>query len=76
MKKEDVQIGDWIYAEKCLDDCREKQFIPLFQVKEISIQSPNVWLRPQRGRCGGVEIKNCRLATEKEIYKILTYEIY
>lgn len=62
---EEFKVGDWIYAEKNKDlDWRiSNEFIPIFQIKEISSK----YLRPVKGKSNGVHASICRKALPHEI---------
>ena len=61
----EFKVGDWVYAEKASNaDFRDKQYIPIFQIKEITDSN---WLRPVKDLATGVHVDPCRLATQEEI---------
>lgn len=71
-KEPEFKIGDWVYAEeKCRQDCREPEYIPVFKIQEIYKSEvkgvTSVWLRPEKDNSTGVEISNCRKVTPQEV---------
>ena len=59
------EIDDWVITSN--RDCLDDKYVPIFQIKEISIQEPDIYLRPVRGKPTGCNSKYCKLTTKEDI---------
>lgn len=62
------KVDDWAYAERSTsnDFRRNSQFIPRFQIKEISVQGARTILRPVKGESSGIFSELCTPITVTE----------